>query len=556
MASFNLIDQPWIPCLMGNGTAHELSLWDALDQARQVREIYDPSPLVTVSLHRLLLAVLHRVLGPRNADAWADLWERGSWDHPRLRTYLDRWCSRFDLFDAQRPFYQTPEIEPEYAVSAAKLAHEYASGNNATLFDHTSDKRGLALPPGEAARAVVALQAFAVGGLVSHRAGEDKLGHKSAKGAPLVKGAVGLLKGETLFHTLMLNLVQYDCAQDQPFACLGEDRPAWERDEPPRPGERRPLGYLDLLTWQSRRIRLFPDQREGCTVVARAAVMKGEQFPDDYELRGREPMVAFRANPTAKSGQPGWLPLGFSERRALWRDSLTLIQAASTTRVRPRTLDWAKDRAAEGLLGRSPVIPLDLHGMATDQAKVLLWRHERLPLPLALLDSKSFVERLRQALDLAEQVARLFAPTVDSFTQNGKTIQRSRPFRLLADALLSASRAGQDSSAGRAYQERVNALVEHLGPERAYWARLGAPFGRLVLALADEIERGADGRAAVAAWAEELRRAALAAFEEAVGGLDGSGRALRAVAEAQNTFRPRLKGLLKDYLTLQKEGVG
>jgi CRISPR system Cascade subunit CasA len=556
MPTFNLIDEPWIPCLFDDGSARDASLFETLAGADHIREVYDPLPLVTVALHRLLLAVLHRVVdGPHTRDAWAALWARGTWDAAAVRAYLERWRDRFDLFGQRFPFYQTPEIGPEYAGSAAKLAQQYASGNNATLFDHTSDRSGLTLTPAEAARAVVGLQAFSVGGLVSHLPGEDKQGHKSAKGSPPVKGAVALVKGETLFETLALNLHQYDCAHGIPSPCMGEDRPAWERDAPTRPGERWPDGYLDLLTWQSRRVRLVPEEPDGQTIVARAAVMKGYQLPDDYELRGRETMLAFKANPAAKPAEQAYRVLGFSEDRALWRDSLALLEAANPRSVRPKVLDWVHDLLASGKLARAPdaLLPLDLYGMATDQAKVLLWRHERIPVPPALLESKDARDQLRSGLDLAEGVGGLFIPGFYEVPKGGKKERVPRPFRRLADVLLSA-RPGEGQGS-RAYGERVTALVEHLGPRPAYWARLAAPFARFIHQLGAEIERGGSSEDALLGWARAVRTAAREAFEEAVSGLDGSGRGFQAIASAQSAFNARLNRLLAKYPLEEEEVV-
>ena len=43
---------------------------------------------------------------------------------------------------------------------------------------------------------------------------------------------------------------------------------AWEREAETVKDERRPDGYLDLLTWQSRRILLIPEEDDcGNTVV-------------------------------------------------------------------------------------------------------------------------------------------------------------------------------------------------------------------------------------------------------------------------------------------------
>src|SRR5581483_3989392 len=109
MPSFDLIDEPWLPCVRPDGAAVELGLRQALAGAHELGELYDPSPLVTVALHRLLLAILHRAYrGPAVPAAWRAIWNAGRFDPAVIDAYLDRWRHRFDLFDPERPFYQVP----------------------------------------------------------------------------------------------------------------------------------------------------------------------------------------------------------------------------------------------------------------------------------------------------------------------------------------------------------------------------------------------------------------------------------------------------------------
>jgi CRISPR system Cascade subunit CasA len=69
MPTFDLVTEPWVPCLLTNGHLVERSLLDVLTAPQNVREIVDPSPLVTVALHRVLLAILHTALdGPHDED--------------------------------------------------------------------------------------------------------------------------------------------------------------------------------------------------------------------------------------------------------------------------------------------------------------------------------------------------------------------------------------------------------------------------------------------------------------------------------------------------------
>src|SRR5689334_9174852 len=100
--SFNLLDKPWIPCVMADGRARELSVMDTLLQAHAVAEVVGDAPPVTVAMVRLLLAVLHRCFGPDNEGAWHALWQRGKFDPQPIDNYLAQVHPYFDLFDHQR----------------------------------------------------------------------------------------------------------------------------------------------------------------------------------------------------------------------------------------------------------------------------------------------------------------------------------------------------------------------------------------------------------------------------------------------------------------------
>src|SRR5579875_3851362 len=150
--NFNLLDEPWVPCVMADGSAQELSLADALLRAHEVRELFDESPLVTVALHRLLLAILHRNFGPASIGEWFQLWRRGRWNEETLKAYFTRWHERFELFHPERPFYQMPEAPSLPYEPITVLFQELSSGNNPTLFDHSLDRGGVSVSPALAAR--------------------------------------------------------------------------------------------------------------------------------------------------------------------------------------------------------------------------------------------------------------------------------------------------------------------------------------------------------------------------------------------------------------------
>lgn len=538
MPSFDLIHEPWIPCLrLTDGRLEELGLLATLARAHELREISDPSPLVTIALYRLLLAVVHRSLdGPRSIEEWGALWTEGRFDTGKLEAYLRRWRDRFDLFQSGRPFYQTAGLPEERAHVISKLAPEVASpGNAVLLFDHTLDP---SMTPGEAARALVAFHLFAVGGLVTPLPGEVQT--RSANAGPLAKAAVALVRGSTLFQTLLLNLHRYDPDDGAPGPARPDDCPAWEQDKPTTPTDRAPRGYLDYLTWQSRRIRLFPTTADGHVLVRRVIICKGFQLPDDFARPSVETMVAFVKNVTASPGKDPWTPVGFHAERALWRDSLALLQSIAGQRQRPKILSWLNDLVAEDYLERSAVLPLDLFGMLTDQANVLLWRHERLPVPLAYLEDGELVRVLGDALRLAEQTASRLRAATWTLAKLVEAPESDRP------------EARQPDRAA------IKARAAALTAEPGYWSRLEPAFYELLVALPTdrtESDMGVTyGQRTVPPWAHAVWRAAVAAFAAASDGLANSPRTVKAVARAENVLRGSLWPLHRPYTPLNRPG--
>ncbi len=541
--SFSLVDERWIPCLLkGEGTTSELSLIEVFRRSGEVEAVVDPSPLVTASLIRLLLAILHRNFGPADEAEWQRLREAGGWDDSVLDSYLSAWRHRFDLFDVDRPFYQVPGLPQDSASSVAKVAHELNVANNPTVFDHSIYSAPPSFSPGQAARYLVATQAFAVGSLVSFRKGESR--HRSARGAPLAKSVVLISTGSSLFETLLLNLHRYDGLNEEPFPFNPEtDLPAWEREEPATPVDRIPDGYLDLLTWQSRQALFLPDEIDGEIIVQNAVIMKGCQLPTDYQLHGRETMVAFAHNPRAQRGQNPWPPLGFREERALWRDSLPLFRSLQQVRSRSKMVDWLSDLRESGAIGAGETLGLEAYGLRTDRAKLFAWRHERLTLPLDSLADEDFVIDLEEALAIAETGGRLLGS--GWVTIPGEDSNVPSPIRDLASLLLAP--ASDDREQRQPHRGDIDNLVRALAPERRYWGRLDIPFREFLT----DLTGGSAG--ALEAWIATVREAIESTFAETVDGLESSATELKAAALAERRLRWLLRVTIDLYL--QKEGV-
>ncbi|MBM3983365.1 MAG: type I-E CRISPR-associated protein Cse1/CasA [Planctomycetes bacterium] len=505
--SFDLIGEPFIPCVRTDGTAVEYGLRDALLRAHEIRELRDLSPLVTIALHRLLLAVLHRAYGgPRLGEREAIL-RAGRFDAGRVTAYLAKWADRFDLFHEKYPFYQRAGFTTKEPSGINRLAQELSRGNNAALFDHTYDDPPPAMTPAETARLVAAEQAFAVGG------GKSDTGNTTH--APLVSAANVLVRGATLFETLWLNLTVYD--DERPVASDASDLPVWERKPaPPHTEPPTPFGYMDYLTWQSRTLRVVPEEAEGGAVVVRR-VHYGQGRKCEVIEGFFNPMVAY----TRADKKDPWMPVRFNEFRDLWRDSAPLFQLCEPHNELERAPRLVHDLAGSELRTVLPAparYQLSVFGLCTDKAKVNFWRHESLPLPLKYLNDAELIGRLKLALKLAEEV--------------GADALRKAAWVTAAARLTGTPGMSPDT-------DRVRDLVDSFATERLYWSRLELHYRALLVALA---EADAAGRSAlVIDWYHNtLYRTALHAFDESIGRID-AGRDLKAVTAGGGALRRLLK---------------
>ena len=544
VASFNLVDEPWLPVVSLEGGAAEWSLRETLARAHELRELVDPSPLATVALHRLLLAVVHRGFGPASRAAWHALWGAGRLDPARLDDTLDAARPRFDLFDPVHPFYQSTSPSLARASPISHLAVECAAKAWPTLLDHGWDNDGRTMPAAEAARCVVATHAFALGGFVS---ADNAAGKSSAAAAPLANTAVVLIRGNSLFETLMLNLVVYNLSTGHPFEPFTDlpDRPAWERDEPVSAGVRSPDGYLDWLTFQARAVRLGPPVLvDGAWHVAEAVVMDGYRPPSQIVWHDAETMVPSVARTEKpKPGEDGageslpYAPLKFRSGRVLFRDSLALLGSANPeTTVRPKTVDTYHRLRDRRPADAGPALPrllqLDVLGLLGDQKKLVLRRSERFACSPEYLADEALQDRLGAALTLAEEAARDLLGR--GWTRAPRGESRPRPLQVVADELLPGIGGKPDPKA-------VAGFVASLQADVGYWPRLEAPFRTLLADLP------AAEPAAMAAWAAAVRAAADATFRDAVRAAGTSPRGYRAAAKAEARFAVALGAMVNAF---------
>ncbi|AFD28163.1 type I-E CRISPR-associated protein Cse1/CasA [Deinococcus gobiensis] len=509
--TFNLLHEPWIPVRpVGGGPIREVGLRELLLRARDLSCIDDPSPLVTVALLRLSLALLHRALaGPRNAEETAR-WFLNGFPAEKLEAYFAEWEEGFDLFHPERPFWQVRDLTPDleggkYRSHWTRLGTEVGSANTSPLFNvaaRPGGERTDALTPAEAARRLVEGQTFLLGGLI-------KRFTTAAKAAPVATFALSAAQGRDLHETLCLNLPVY--------AAQGRDRAVWEREPLTVQFMRElyedeatetPLGWADRYTWPARSVRLVPEVDDaGVVRVTAIGFAAGVPFVGAPEGEGAaiDPMVTLR--PPADPKKPEYFPLKLRREQLLWRDLSALLpdpHVEYATKIRgkgggqtatfsertgrpPAILTGARELLREA--GRSQTLGLSVTGLLSDQGKAFAYRQETYTLPEAFVtDEAGFADHIHNALSGAKAVA-------DGL--------RGATRKLAAEVL---SRGGEREP----HKDDLADLVQTLPGLGAYWAALEHPF-RVLLADLDTPDtaltdwRGAVTREARRAWGLNLQ---------------------------------------------------
>lgn len=328
---YNLLDEPWIPVRLVDGTITDVGLLELLRRTTDIADLACELPTQSIAIQRLILAIAYRVATPHDTRDWVRQWEDGAPTEQMIK-YLERWRDRFYLFGGRFPFMQVADLRTaKDAVSG--LEKLIADVPNGEQFFTTRHGRALAcIPASEAARWLVHAQAYDPSGIRSGAVGDSQV--KGGKGYPIGPawcGHLGLvwLKGQDLDETLVLNLIPASTA-----ALRGVDSStdwgacSWEDLEPENSvrgdyslldpaGTPKELSIPRLLTWHSRRIRLVGDL-SGVTGVVLA---QGDKLAPQ-EMRLYEPQSLWRySTPQSKKFKTDvYMPRKFEAGRALWRN--------------------------------------------------------------------------------------------------------------------------------------------------------------------------------------------------------------------------------------------
>jgi len=528
--TFDLITEPWLPVLRDDGRFGELGLRDVLIQSPRLREVAHDSPLFVASIYPLLTAILHRVLTGRTDSErvaeWRRIWEQKNFndaDVEAIDAYFARWGDRFDLFHTRFPFYQVAGLEMNETSALRRLAME--ENNAPALFANDADPDWQSPSPALAARLLITIQNFALGFGKSAKAKIEDEGIEppySADG-PLLRGLTVWASGDTLFQTLMLCLV--------PHELWDTDAPCWELDAPHKlrdqlvKGKRQttaPRGVCDLLTLQSRLIRLLPEERSGAVIVPRAFFTQGRSLEKD--AAGRPYFHPLKLYHTSQ--KEGISLLSLSENRAVWRNAHTLLSGDARGKDKRNLLHWMERLSAMRGIFKPDFRPnLNVVGMATEPGKAgkfLLWRHDRMPLSPKLLVELDLVGLLKGANEDAARVAE----------------EMRRRFQIVARTFI----AGGRDSGSKPDPDDVKALVDKFDPRRVFWSRLEERFYHLLKQLPEQAKVALDH------WENDVQQAAQECLSASCNAFayDAPGASPRAIiAVAQIEMK---KGLHPAYL--------
>lgn len=536
---FNLLDEPWVACLMTSGENKLLSMSSVFRRANQIRRVAGDSAMQDYAVLRVLLAaywatakrdLANHGRGFDPAEWWGEQLQAAERPEFGISTlsYLEEYRSRFNLFDPKQPFMQVADLRTEKgAISPVGRIIPEAESDYFTM-RAGSGAKSIAFP--EAARWLIAIQAWDYSGIKSGAVGDPRV--KGGKGYPIGAGWTGrtggvVLHGKNLAQTLVLNTPAGMIFERK----YNNDAPVWERSintAAPRASAKDDKspgiiadGPCDILTWQARRVRLH---RKG-NLVDGVLVSNG----DKYELRNQfqDPMTAYRYSKNQSNRvETVFLPKGHSPKQSLWRGLKPLLAAngaeagekSEPTDMRPATLEWLAARENDDEIPDEAIVVVELVGVVygNKDAVIVDSIHEETPLHLAVLAARGS--------SVADMIVSAAQTTMDVATMAGQ----------LAGCLNEAS--GSDYAFVKAPADALLSVLQ--GPFREWLA---------------QISPGIDAFQYRQIWLEKLRDAA---NEEASRQIKGAGpTALTgtfpdnkdkfvSAATALSIFRARLKKAL------------
>lgn len=416
---FNLLDEPWIRVLDMQNSIQEVSLKELLLQAHTFRAFSGELPTQDAAVMRVALALLHAVFSrtdetgngdpPEEEDdavqLWKRIWETGKLPEKPLNDYFAKWHERFWLFHPERPFYQVAGLSYGTEYKAAKLNGTILeSGNKANprLFLSSSGDFKEKVKYSEAARWLINLQGFDDSGGKPSSEGKAARGKLPSIGVGWL-GQIGLIwiKGETIFETLMRNLVLVNNED----SISENELPIWERDEVPC-GERiqipQPSNLSELYTIQSRRVLLLRSD----SYVTGYRLLGGDFF-DNQRINFFEPMTIWKNNENKA------VPQTHQASVQLWREFSTCFNTTYQDKSMPGVIRWNQKLVMYGCIPRNALLKLQIAAVEYVEKKSSIHNlfSDELNLHISLLSDLGAVWRqyIQDEIDLCGKAAQFLS---------------------------------------------------------------------------------------------------------------------------------------------------
>lgn len=370
---FNLVDEAWILARLKSGEVVELSLGDYFKRVYEIDRIQTDNPLTDTAILGVVLVIFARASFLADSIDTSDgpaqwirqMREPDANNLAAVLGYLEIFKDRFWLVGGDRPFMQVYDLHT--AKGDTKPVSRLILDSESEYFSVRAEKTLDSLSFAEAARYLLAIQAWDYSGIKSGAVGDPRV--RSGRGFPLGVGWYGttgkvIVHGTNMMETLLYCL-DYDQLTSKSFKY---DLPVWERPEPdtaaPRaytggsaaaykeePGPA--SGMCEILTWQSRRIRLHHDDERVTSVL----VANGDKWFDRNTYT--DPLTGYRysKNQSSKTEQV-WMPQAHSAERTLWRGADALL-----TRLTPESDKQNKPAPVIRQLGLGRYFPADAEVM-------------------------------------------------------------------------------------------------------------------------------------------------------------------------------------------------
>ena len=449
-ATFNVLNDAWIPVVTEDGSMKLLGIRDTLVNAHRLREISDPSPLDEYSVYRFLCLFLMDAIRPKNKSEIRSLLKAGRFDPERIERYIKLCLAEgvsFDLFDPERPFLQSaPDASMDgNEKPVAVLDCMLPSGNNHAHFIHCAADR---LTPDVAMKKILTTYWFCTAGTQ---------GPSGVYGAPPY---FGVIRENRLFEMLVDLLIPIDSI-GIPF----DDPPVLWRMEPPivQKAMVGATSWLHGMLFPSRRIRLNSDENGS---VCSVWLSPGENYVNKENWR--DPHVTYRKTKTSV------FPLRPHAENAIWRNVADVIDVSGAHAAEILCL-------YRTLHGDDVKVCYSLYGVETSQASYLSVQKHDLTLPMRLADGEC-IDLLHMCVAASDRISsalrRSFAK-VASIPLSSVTEAEEKHEKLCEDGFWRVCRAAEAENADfsalyASYLSDVFTAAEHVFEETLTSLRLRA----------------------------------------------------------------------------------